>query len=163
MAILDDIKKQHGLTIECPSCCSAFRASDAKLFDATKRLHGDALEVLRELQEQLEYDRGGLRAKRIAARNTSQTAARTSITGNVVEKIAAALPGFVFDAGDCRMLSEPIDLVVFKGFAARRRIDALGFVEIKSGRSRLTAEQHAIRTVVEAGNVELVVTEPKRV
>ncbi|HTR53358.1 MAG TPA: Holliday junction resolvase-like protein [Kofleriaceae bacterium] len=162
MAILDDLKAQRGLTVECPSCSNTFRASEARLFDATKKLSGDALDVLEALKEQLADARLDLRRRKVAAQEKSQKGARAVNIGNVVEKIAPTLPGFTLTPADCRMLSEPIDLVVFRGYAAQRHVEAIDFVEIKSGRSKLSSEQRAIRKVVEAGSVELVVTNASR-
>ena len=159
MAVLDDLKKQRSLTIECPTCGGAFRAADASLFDATRRLSGEALAVLTMLRQQLKADRADLLRRKKLAQERSQTGARAVHIGNVVEKIAGALPGFSFSPRDCRMLSEPIDVVVFEGYSNKQSVDAIGFVEIKSGQSKLSRDQQAVRKIVEAGKVELVLGE----
>jgi predicted Holliday junction resolvase-like endonuclease len=156
MSILKDLKEQRRLWI-VPPCGHSFRAADANLFDATRPLKGEALELLGRMRQELRDERAEFEASKSKTEQTSRTTARAVTIGNVVEKIAPNLPGFPLTAADCRSLFEPIDYVLFKGLSVKGRVDALGFVEIKSGNSQLTREQRAVRALVEAGKVEYVV------
>lgn len=159
MSMLNDLRKARRLWIESP-CGHSFRASDANLFDATKPLGGAALELLKRMRMDLRQERADFKERKARTEQTSLIVARAVTIGNVVEKIAPNLPGFPLTASDCRSLFEPIDYVLFKGLSATGKVDAVGFVEIKSGKSPLTADQRAIRTLVERGKVEFVVAEP---
>jgi predicted Holliday junction resolvase-like endonuclease len=56
----------------------------------------------------------------------------------IVEKIVPSFPSFAYEAGDCRAMFEPIDYLVFSGLSKRNRVEALYFVDLKSGNARLS-------------------------
>src|SRR5260221_1666110 len=91
----------------------------------------------------------------LRAKTRPAIGAQASNIGKVLEKIAPSLPGFPVHAADCRALFEPIDYVVFHGLAVRRTIEAVTFVDVKSGNGNLTKEQRQIKTLVAAGKVSL--------
>lgn len=160
MSIIDDLKKQRRLWIQSP-CGHKFRAADAHLFDSTKPLKGEPLDLLNRMKQELVDERADFKEHKAKAEQSSRVTARAVTIGNVVEKIAPNLPGFPLTAADCRSLFEPIDYVLFKGLSTTGRIDALGFIEIKSGKSQLTNEQRAVRDLVESGKVEFIVANDK--
>jgi predicted Holliday junction resolvase-like endonuclease len=55
-------------------------------------------------------------------------------------------------------LFEPVDYLIFSGLTGRRKVDALYFVDVKSGAARLTAKQRIIKEVVDAGRVKFKLT-----
>jgi predicted Holliday junction resolvase-like endonuclease len=79
--------------------------------------------------------------------------------GKIVEKIVPSFSSFSYEAGDCRALFEPIDYLVFSGLAKRNRVEALFFVDVKSGHARLSSMQHSIKKAIESGAVRFGITE----
>jgi predicted Holliday junction resolvase-like endonuclease len=153
MSILTDIKKQRGLYIRCPHCAGEFKARNAALFDAIDPLPAEARELLEARRTGIVEQRQDLLRRKNGLEKT-QIAARSVNIGKVVEKIATVLRGFPADPKDCRSLFDPIDLVVFDGMTRSGYVEAIHFVEIKSGRSQLNAHQRQVRDAVEAGKVE---------
>jgi predicted Holliday junction resolvase-like endonuclease len=100
-----------------------------------------------------------LKRRQQNARQRPETAARTVGIGKVVEKIAATLPAFPATPADCRSLFEPIDYLIFPGLSTRGDIDSVQFVELKSGKRRLSHEQERIKSAVDGRRVSLLVTE----
>ncbi len=49
---------------------------------------------------------------------------------------------------------EPIDYLVFSGLSKRNHVEALYFVDVKSGNARLSASQQSIKKTVESGTVK---------
>lgn len=106
-----------------------------------------------------------LRAHRAEYRHTSQDleAARRDtlvrshavVSGKVREHLTPLFPAFLeqFDARDARFLGSPVDFVVFDGLDAGD-VDRVVFVEIKTGRSGLSARERRVREAVEEGRVE---------
>ncbi len=154
MTILKDLRRNRTIMIECPGCGEAMRAADAELFDATKRLSGVAAETLCTLGEQLETERQLHKQNVEKAKARTFGAARVTNIGKTVEKIAPSLVGFPEAPSDCRSLFEPIDYLVFRGLR-NGIIDSLGFVDIKSGRGRLSARQKSVRELLESGKISL--------
>ncbi len=160
MSVLSDLKKQRGIFASCPSCDAEFRLSNAVLFDATQApLPQPAVEYLSRRQEELNNMRHELRAKKHAAVTRPRISAKAINIGKVVEKIAPSLPGFPVTSSDCRSLLEPIDYVVFRGLSARRRVDSIIFVDVKTGRGRLSDMQSQVKNLVECGKVKLIIAE----
>ena len=70
----------------------------------------------------------------------TKTARRTAEAvnlGKIVEKIVPSFASFSYEPGDCRALFEPIDYLVFSGLAKQNQVEALFFVDVKSGNARL--------------------------
>jgi predicted Holliday junction resolvase-like endonuclease len=156
--LLSDLLNTPGLKIECPKCQEIFPAKRGRLFDATAPLPLAATRLLDERRQALVDGRLALQSRRKAARERPMIAAKSVRIGKVVEKIAAALPGFPSQCSDCRSLFEPIDYIVFKGLS-QSRIEFVDFVEVKSGASTLTAGQRQIKEAVEHGRVSLLLTD----
>jgi len=134
--------------------------SKATLFDAAaKELPKPALDYLYTQKAELADRRAELARKKLAAATRPRIAAEAVNIGKVVEKIAPSLPGFPVTSSDCRSLLEPIDYVVFRGLSARGQIDSLIFVDVKSGRSRLSYTQSQVKSLVECGKVKLIIAE----
>jgi predicted Holliday junction resolvase-like endonuclease len=155
MSFLEDLRRQRRLFIVCPNCEEEFPASHAQFFDATKPLPPHALERLRTMREQLQEQRSEFKKRVEKAWQRSEVAAKSVNIGKVVEKIAPSLRGFPARSEDCRSLFEPIDYLVFRGLAAKGLVEAIDFVDVKSGGARLTGQQSAIRSLVERGRVSL--------
>lgn len=156
--LLSDLLNTPGLKIECPSCHESFPAKRARLFDATAPLPPAATRLLEGRRCAIADGRLDLQSRRKAARERPMIAAKSVRIGKVVEKIAAALPGFPSKCSDCRSLFEPIDYIVFKGLS-RSRIEVVDFVEVKSGGATLTAGQKQIKEAVQHRRVSLLLTD----
>ena len=68
----------------------------------------------------------------------SQKKSSEVITGQIAEKLAPFLSDFEYDPQNAIFLGQPIDYLVFDE-------DEIVFVEIKSGKARLTTKQRKIR------------------
>ena len=78
---------------------------------------------------------------------------RLVLEGKFKEQLAPFLPDFNFNPTDARFLGSPIDFVIFDG-AADSNVKKIVFVEVKSGKSKLTKKEEQIRDVIYNGNVE---------
>ena len=154
MNTIEELRRARRVMIICPSCSEHIPASQAAVFDATRKLPDVALEKLRALRMELREQQASHVEYVQAARLRVETAARSVNIGKVVEKIAPALPGFPEDPSECRSLYEPIDFLCFRGLR-QNLVESISFVDVKSGRARLSQRQREIRTLVEAGQVSL--------
>jgi predicted Holliday junction resolvase-like endonuclease len=77
---------------------------------------------------------------------------RSVLLGQVAEHMAPLLPGFGLNPKDARFLGQPVDYLVFDGLSEGAEIEVV-FLEIKTGGSRLSASELAIKRAVEAGRV----------
>ena len=68
-------------------------------------------------------------------------------TGQIAEQLAPFLDNFKHDPKQSHFLGQPIDYVVFED-------DKVVFVEVKSGNSKLSSKQRAIKENIESGRVE---------
>ncbi len=127
----------------------------ARLFDATKPLPSYAQSYLKQANEGLEQERVDLARRRKLARENPRRTAEAVRIGKVVEKIGPSLPGFPLQSRDCRALFEPIDYVAFKGLSERGVVDAVVFIDVKSGGAVLQPNQRRIKIAVEKGRVSL--------
>ncbi len=58
-----------------------------------------------------------------------------------------------FNPRDARFLGSPIDLIVFDGYTDKRPEITIYFVEVKTGKSKLSDGQKRIRQAVQSGNI----------
>ncbi|MGC9112033.1 Holliday junction resolvase-like protein [Acidilobus sp.] len=87
------------------------------------------------------------RAREDAAKRSSAVTA-----GKIYEQLAPILPGFKFNPKDVRFLGSPVDFVVFDGLEDGKRVH-VRFVELKSGDSKLTDREKAVKDAVESCRV----------
>ena len=80
--------------------------------------------------------------------------------GKVTEHIVPYLPGFDLDPKDIRFLGTPIDLIAFKGLNASVEEVEIVFIEVKTGRSVLSARERAVKKAVEDKKVSWRVFNP---
>lgn len=89
-----------------------------------------------------------------AARRHSVNQSHAVVTGKVQEHLAPLLPEFAsqFNPRDARFLGSPVDFVVFDGLDGQQVTEVV-FVEVKTGKSRLSAREKLVKEAVEAKRV----------
>ncbi len=137
----------------CPTCDESFALARAGLFFAAE-FTPTAKRALAARKGDLAARRAELRARPTQVAEGSVRQAGATNLGFILERIATTLPTFPLKSTECRSLFDPIDYVAFPG-AGSGRVESIHFVEIKSGRSKLTPRQKEIREVVERGKVSL--------
>jgi len=73
---------------------------------------------------------------------------RAVLSGQFSEQLAPFLPDFNFNPTECKFLGKPIDFIVFKG-ADDKEIKEVIFVEVKSGKSKLSNVEKSLKEVIE--------------
>ncbi len=159
MDLIEELSRQRQLYARCPRCDCEFRLSEARLFDATKKLPSYAIEHLNEQRDGLREGRRELAKRKQQAASRPRIAAESIGIGKIVEKIAPSLRGFPVASADCRSLLEPIDYIVFRGLSTVGRVEAIYFVDVKTGQARLSKTQKQVRKLVEGGKVRLLITD----
>lgn len=154
MPTLNELRNAAGLFVRCPKCQESFPIREAQLFDAMSRLPDYAQAQLDAKREEMDRVRQDLRTRRAELRRRSFTAATSSGIGQTLEQVAASLPGLPVEPRDCRTLLKPIDYLAFAG-ASQGSVEAIHFIEVKTGRSRLSRVQRAVKFAVESGAVSL--------
>ena len=80
---------------------------------------------------------------------------RSVIGGQFSEQLAPYLPDFEYLPTECKFLGKPTDFIVFKGMD-EKNINEVIFVEVKSGNSRLNAQEKSLKETIENKNVKWV-------
>lgn len=73
--------------------------------------------------------------------------------GKAVEHLVPFMPDFPYEPGDARFLGSPVDFVVFAGLRETDEVSEIVFVEVKTGRSKLSSREQSVRRAVEEGRV----------
>lgn len=73
---------------------------------------------------------------------------RAVLGGKFTEQLAPYLPGFKYDPTEARFLGTPIDFIVFKGMAESEP-EEIVFVEVKTGKSKLSEREKKLRETIE--------------
>ena len=77
---------------------------------------------------------------------------RAVLSGQFSEQLAPFFPDFPFSPTECKFLGRPMDFIVFKG-ANEKKIDEIIFVEVKSGKSKLSSTEKSLKETIENKNV----------
>ncbi len=77
---------------------------------------------------------------------------RAVLGGQFSEQLAPYLPDFKHLPTECRFVGKPIDLVVFKGMD-EKDINEVVFVEVKSGKSKLSPVEKKLKETIEKKRV----------
>ena len=92
-----------------------------------------------------------------AIRKDSVSRSRSTLKGKIAEQMAPFLPDFPFAPSDARFIGNPIDFIVFDGYAQAKddkgdRVSIV-LVEVKKGKGKLSWEELLIKKAVEDGRV----------
>lgn len=132
----------------------------AVIFDTAADPPEDAAKVIeQELQEtkdrsqQVRDESAELRRRKHSATDGAEKKAAEVGFGFVAEKLVTGWKDFPHQPIDCRPLFEPIDYVAFDGMTAKRKVDSIAFMDVKTGASRLNKHQRMIRDAIKDGRV----------
>ena len=78
---------------------------------------------------------------------------RATLLGKMLERVAPCFRRFGYDPRDMRCICDPVDYVLFDGLTVDRQVREIRFIEVKCGRSRLSAVQRSVREVVDKAKV----------
>jgi predicted Holliday junction resolvase-like endonuclease len=137
---------------QCPCCNESIPLNRAGLFfldnftSGAEELYKRRLDELRERRAELEH-------RQMKISQSSRSGAKAVNLGFVLEHLAPVMGGFPFELCDCRSLFKPIDYLIFHGLSSKGKVDCVVFVDIKTGHSRLSPPQKAVRSLVECGKV----------
>lgn len=102
-------------------------------------------DALVKASEYMKAEEKRLRADAIAR-------SKSVVRGKVAEHFVPFSEHFDYNPRDARFLGSPLDFVVFEGLA-EGNLERVVFVEVKTGKSRLTARQVSLRDVIDSGEV----------
>ena len=91
----------------------------------------------------------------LEARKDSNKKQRATIKGQITETIAPWSMTVVNSVSELNFLGNPIDFIGFKGMDGDGDVD-IKFIEVKSGKSKLSTKQRRIRDAVKAKRIEWV-------
>ncbi len=80
---------------------------------------------------------------------------RAVLGGHFSEQLAPFLPDFPFKPNECLFMGKPIDLIVFQGMD-EKNINKVTFVEVKSGRAKLSPQEINLKEAIDKKRVEWV-------
>ncbi len=78
---------------------------------------------------------------------------RAILGGQFSEQLAPYLPNFEYLPTECRFIGKPIDFLVFKGMD-KKEIEEVIFVEVKSGKSKLSSSEKKLKKAIEEKKVK---------
>lgn len=78
---------------------------------------------------------------------------RAVLGGHFSENLAPFLPNFPYKPNECTFVGKPIDFLVFKG-SDEKDINEVVFVEVKSGKSRLTPHEKNLKETIQNKKVK---------
>jgi len=143
--------RESNLYAECP-CGGEFKLSRSILFDGTKPFPEKALEIQKQLKEELKDREEELKKRRKLATEKAQITTKAVNIGKSLEKVLPTMRDFKWPVPDSKFLGDPIDLMVFNGLSVNK-VKSINFVEVKSGKARLNKHQESIRDAIEEQKV----------
>jgi predicted Holliday junction resolvase-like endonuclease len=143
--------RESNLYAECP-CGGEFKLSRSILFDGTKPFPKKALEIQKQLKEELKDREEELKKRRKLATEKAQITTKAVNIGKSLEKVLPTMRDFKWPIPDSKFLGDPIDLMVFNGLS-ENKVKSINFVEVKSGKARLNQHQRSIRDAIEEQKV----------
>lgn len=87
------------------------------------------------------------------ARREAVQRSRSTLLGNLFERLGPFLQRFEHDPRDIRPIMNPCDYVCFDGLTVSRRVERITFVEVKTGTSTPSPTQRSIMKAVQEGRV----------
>jgi predicted Holliday junction resolvase-like endonuclease len=150
-ALITELQRDQRFKATCPACMEDFALADAVLFALDGEPPAAALAALKAMRARIKERKAALRESRERMTKGARRTAEAVNLSMIVEKIVPSFPSFGYEAGDCRAMFEPIDYLVFSGLTTENQVEAIYFLEVKSGNARLTGSQQSIKKAVENG------------
>ncbi len=126
------------------------RFNERELQQGLSRLERDAHNRVREILRSKTEVQALIRVASKAAVQCS----RATLLGKLLERLAPCFRRFAYDPRDMRCICDPMDYVLINGLTVERKVKQITFIEVKSGRSRLSGVQRSVRDAVERGRVD---------
>lgn len=126
------------------------RVNERELRDGLNRLERDAKTRVREILRSKTEVQALIRV----ASKEAVLRSRATLLGKLLERLAPCFRRFAYDPRDMRCICDPVDYVLFDGLTIERKIKQITFIEVKSGRSRLSGVQRSVREAVERGRID---------
>ena len=145
--------QQNSFKANCPTCGEGINLKDSSLF-SVDNFNAQAKQLLNEKKEELKIQREAISKKKSSTQQRVETTTNSVNMGFILERLAPVLEHFPFDKNDCRSLFDPIDYVIFEGLQKTGKVQKIFFVDIKSGKAKLKANQKAIKQMIEQKKVE---------
>ena len=139
--------------IECPSCYEEINLKNAGLFHLDD-FTPEAMEVYKEMIAYQKERRAELKQRKIDIPLKSQKGSKAVGIGFIYERLAPTLDGFTFNKNDCRSMFDPIDYVIFEGLSEKQKVEKIIFMDIKSGKARLSQKQKKIKAAVDNKQIQ---------
>jgi len=121
---------------------------------AVQKIIRERLEAASEVKEHIRERKKQLAENKKKKPEKIATAAQASNFGQISEQILPAFLTFPYKQNECRILFKPIDYVVFANLSGRGRVEAIKFVDVKTGDGRLTKGQRQIRDRIVDGKIK---------
>jgi predicted Holliday junction resolvase-like endonuclease len=160
-SLIEQLKSISGLKIECPKCNEPFSIKRAKLFSmygdyprAAQNIIAHRSELVEELRKDVADRISVLKQNRVKKPQRITVSTEATNIGQRIEQIAPALLTFPYRPAECRILLKPIDYIVFSGLSNHGRVEAIRFVELKTGNGRLLGRQKQIRDCIGEGKIK---------
>ncbi len=148
---LNEFKTDRNIIGGCQFCHENAPLSDWNLFylDSYSEGSEDIVGALRALP--LEAKK---RFSDFKAASTTELMKRPIrvVLGQIAEQVAPGLESFPYESADCRSVFKPIDYIVFDGLTGGK-VEAVHFVEVKTGKAKLNKREKQIQEVIEGRNV----------
>jgi predicted Holliday junction resolvase-like endonuclease len=125
------------------------RTREADLARRERDLAGTARALAKEMLGDDKTIKGLLKE----ARHQAVQRSRSTLLGNLFERLAPFLQRFGHDPRDVRAIMNPIDYVVFDGLTLTRRVERITFVEVKAGMAHASPTQKSIAEAINQGRV----------
>ena len=138
---------------ECPCCGEQILLRDSGLFYLDD-FSPEAEELYKQRLDELKQHAEEIRKRRGEISRGSEVKSTAVNIGFILERIAPCMKDFCFERNDCRSLFDPIDYVIFEGLTRKGSVSKILFVDIKTGRAKLTGKQKEIRGLVEGKKVK---------
>ena len=159
--LIQQLTAIKGLEVECPHCSQQFPIKRGKLFSmydsyppAVQRILRQRLTLANETKAELKDRRKQLAADKKAKPTRITVSAQASNFGQIAEQILPAFRTFPYPQSECRIMFKPIDYIVFTNLAANGRVEAIKFVDAKTGAAPLDKRQRQIRDRIQQGSIK---------
>lgn len=87
-----------------------------------------------------------------AARKDSIERSYSTLKGRLMETLTPYVGTFPWNPRDCRFIGSPVDYIVFDKLSEEGEVSIV-FLEVKTGRSRLTKRERSVRDAILKGRI----------
>ncbi len=147
------IEQLQAYQSSCPYCETKLNLSEVEVFD-DKNFKENSLQFYENELKKVQKQKERITGLQNGNFDWLTTTTKATNVGFILERLILTMESFKYNHNDCRPMFDPLDYLIFEGLTEKGYVENITFVDVKTGKARLTEGQQQIKQTILDKNVK---------